>query len=661
MVSIRNIRFVAVVLLTLFLLIPASAHALEKNPGGVVLALSGGGTRGLAHVGVLKVLEEECIPIAGIVGTSMGAIIGGTAACGYSSDQIERIVDSLDFRSLFSDRKAPSASPLGRENSIEQWSFYRILMDEKGNIVGPMGGLTGLRLYDKLSEIVRPCSDASNFDELPIPFAAVATDLLSGKPVIIRKGRLADAMRASMSIPGLFEPWRIDGRMMVDGGLVANMPVWIAKKIFPGYPVIAVDITAANKTEEEINTAVDVIDQCINIMTSWEHKKNLEAADLVIKPNVSKMPMLDTSNLDAILRTGYETASSQREDIRDLAADAPYCSTGITKRVDKILPDLDERASKNLQKPDDRRLKTAKDYKYETVIGGSYSSFHGHNWLYTDVITRDFLEKDDTLTSSIMVGKEWGIGAEYLDPGNLWKQRTETAFSIRRRIIEPRNARETEWYRFSGAYTERFFVGPLRAGLGIAAEYYDSDNRSDTYISPLLFLMYNSLDDNIDPSEGTSARLDLWWPDADEPVARINYRTVHSSKDGKTRFIIRGGGYIGSVENPYYSAYLGAREELYSIADHPYRGENMAWWRATMRRVVSKNWWGTINADLFLGQGYLLDNSFNVVEDPWETGIALSVPGALLNAKVIAVYNEDEDWTFGVTFGVPVWDTGVRQ
>ena len=80
-----------------------------------------------------------------------------------------------------------------------------------------------------------------------------------------------------------------------------------------------------------------------------------------------------------------------------------------------------------------------------------------------------------------------------------------------------------------------------------------------------------------------------------------------------------------------------------------------------MRRVVSKNWWGTINADLFLGQGYLLDNSFNVVEDPWETGIALSVPGALLNAKVIAVYNEDEDWTFGVTFGVPVWDTGVRQ
>jgi len=647
--------------LALFLFSPVSVHALEETPGGVVLALSGGGTKGIAHVGVLKVLEEECIPIAGIVGTSMGAIIGGTAACGYSPEQIEKLIDSLDLRSLFSDRKPPSASPLGRENSIEQWSFYRILMDEKGDVVGPMGALTGLRLYDKLSEIVRPCSDTTDFDELSIPFAAVATDLASGKPVIIRKGKLADAMRASMSIPGLFEPWRIDGKMMVDGGLVANIPVLIAKKVFPGYPVIAVDITSASKSEEEINTAVDVVDQSINIMTSWEQEKNLEAADLVIRPDVSKMPMLDTSNLDAILRSGYETASAQREEIQALAADAPYCSTGITAREGKVLPDLDERAIENIQRPDDRRLRAAKDYKYETAIGGSYSSFHDHNWIYTDVVTRDFLEKDDSLITSIIVGKEWGIGAEYLNSGRLWKQRTETAFSIRRRIIEPRNSGETEWHRFSGSYTERFFVGPFRAGLGIAAEYYDGDNRSDTYFSPLLFLMYNSLDDSIDPSEGTSARLDLWWPDADELVARMNYRNVHSSKDGKTKFIIRGGGYIGSVDNPYYSAYLGAREELYSIADHPYRGENMAWWRATMRRVVSRNWWGTINADLFLGQGYLLDNSFDVVEDPWEAGIALFIPGNFLNAKLITVYNEEEEWTLGLTLGVPVWDNGVRQ
>jgi len=207
--------------------------------GGVVLVLSGGGARGLAHIGVLEILEEQGIPIAGIVGTSMGSIIGGLAASGYAPGELRRVVEDLDLTNLLSERTNPIFVPLPSDNLTPRNKIPWVMLNQAGEVIGPLGGLSGVKLLERFAQLASRVQ-VVRFDELPIPFAAVATDLETGEKVVLRAGSLASAMRASMAIPGLFEPWPMGDRLLVDGGLVSNLPVETAKELFPGYPVIAV-------------------------------------------------------------------------------------------------------------------------------------------------------------------------------------------------------------------------------------------------------------------------------------------------------------------------------------------------------------------------------------------------------------------------------------
>ncbi len=307
--------------------------------GGVVLVLSGGGTRGLAHIGALKVLEENNIPVRAIVGTSMGSIMGGLYACGYSADEMDRMLKEIDFEGLFYDRSKSSLLPPGEEAAGQGQSFYRIQLNEEGRVVGPLGGLTGKRLYEKLLSLtaVAPVAD---FDDLPIPFAAVATDLVSGEPVVLRGGCLASAMRASMAIPGLFDPWTINGRLLVDGGLVANAPVLIARELFPGYPVVAVDVTGGGKKREQIHTVVDVMDQMVAIMTRQNVERELKMADVVIHPMVDGLPMISGKNHEKIIEAGREAAQSVAGRIVALAegaAPVPARSPSVAPGVSSVV------------------------------------------------------------------------------------------------------------------------------------------------------------------------------------------------------------------------------------------------------------------------------------------------------------------------------------
>ncbi|MFP4483047.1 MAG: patatin-like phospholipase family protein, partial [Thermovirgaceae bacterium] len=264
MKGIRSLAgFLVLAILFVFAGFPAEAR---DTKGGVVLVLSGGGTRGFAHVGVFQVLEEKGIPVAGIVGTSMGSVVGGLAACGYDGAELQEIIEDLDLRELLRDGgKAKKTSP-GESGLDWEKSLLRLELDRSWRITGPLGGLDGESLLNRLSRLTAR-APVYDFRDLPIPFAAVATDLETGEAAVLTSGDLASAMRASMSIPGLFEPWEIGGRLYVDGGLVANAPVREAKKLFPGYPVIAVDVTGKGKGRDEIRTVVDVIDQMITIMT----------------------------------------------------------------------------------------------------------------------------------------------------------------------------------------------------------------------------------------------------------------------------------------------------------------------------------------------------------------------------------------------------------
>ncbi|MBN1332989.1 MAG: patatin-like phospholipase family protein, partial [Synergistales bacterium] len=546
-----------------------------------------------------------------------------------------------------------------QENSSESWTFYRVLLDERGNIVGPLGGLTGLRLVHKLEDLTYSCREITDFNDLPIPFAAVATDLVSGEAVIIREGSLPEAMRASMSIPALFQPWKKDGRLLVDGGLVANLPVRIARDIFPGFPVIAVDITASSKREDQINTTIDVIDQCINIMTGKDLREDLAAADLVIRPDVGDLPILDTNLMEEALEAGTREAERSREQIRDLAERSKRLPRPMASEKGSFQGDLlEDRDPFPSPFYSDRRI--VRDFRYEALLGGYYSTFHDHNWLYGDVIMRDLLEEEDTLSLQLIAGEEWGLGLRYLNEGDAWENRTDTRILFRKRVFEPRNSTDVQWDRYALSFSERFYLGSLRGGIGLLGEYYHFDKEWKGHYAPTLFLSYDSMDDMIDPTEGTSITAEFTYLDLEELIARMEFSNVHSFRNNGYRLMMKGGFSLGDEHKPYYRAYLGGREELLSLAEHPLSGENSAWWQILLRKVMIQNWWGTINADLFYTRGYLLDHSLDILDDPWEAGFALSVPGSVFNGKIIAVYGEEEDWSFGLTLGIPLREGGAH-
>ncbi|GAB1426577.1 hypothetical protein MASR2M17_00030 [Aminivibrio sp.] len=245
------------------------------------MVLSGGGTRGLAHIGVLEALQEENMPIAGIVGASMGAIIGGLAASGYTTQEIREVITTLDLTNLLSEKTNPIFVPLSQESANPRSKIPWVVMNKAGDVIGPLGGMSGVKLLEKFAQLASR-TQIVRFDELAIPFAAVATDLETGEKVVLRTGSLASAMRASMAIPVLFDPWPVGGRLLVDGGLVSNLPVDTAKEIFPGYPVIAVDVTGTLKSRKDIKSVVDVLDQSLTIFTRRNVENEILKADLVI-------------------------------------------------------------------------------------------------------------------------------------------------------------------------------------------------------------------------------------------------------------------------------------------------------------------------------------------------------------------------------------------
>ncbi|MCF0248508.1 MAG: patatin-like phospholipase family protein, partial [Synergistes sp.] len=234
---------------------------------GVVLVLCGGGMKGLSHVGVFEVLKRENIPVAAIVGTSMGAIMGGLYASGLSPEDIHAKLKDSDLMYIMSGRKNLEIynnynSPVPPGDSLISFTS-----NNGENQEGQLGLLNAKDVYSYLCDLTSHVS-VTDFDYLPIPFAATATDLDNGDTVILRNGNLASAMRASMSFPIVFDPWPVNGRLLVDGGLKANLPVLEAKKLFPGHPIVAVNLSpldiSSNNTK--FHSILDVAGQTVDIL-----------------------------------------------------------------------------------------------------------------------------------------------------------------------------------------------------------------------------------------------------------------------------------------------------------------------------------------------------------------------------------------------------------
>ena len=279
------IRMILLAACLQFVVVSASTAAERLKVG---LALGGGGARGISHIGVLRALEEHNIPIDCVVGTSMGSIVGGLYASGKTPDEIEQIVSDMDWGFALSDGTTRDNKPIRikeRQLKIAHAGRLGVSGDELGL---PLGALSGQNLNQVLSHINLDNLAVHDFDDFPIPFRAVATDLETGTEYVIGKGSISEAMRASMSVPGLLNPVELDGRLLVDGGMANNVPASVARELC-GDIVIAVNVGSPLVEKDKMTSVLAITEQISSFLTWGNTAKTIESLsddDLLIQPEL---------------------------------------------------------------------------------------------------------------------------------------------------------------------------------------------------------------------------------------------------------------------------------------------------------------------------------------------------------------------------------------
>lgn len=275
----------------------------------VGLVLGGGGARGIAHVGVLEWFEKNRIPVDYIAGTSMGGLVGAIYAMGMKADEMRPFIKTLNWDELL------SSGP-----DFEQLSFRR-KEDKRNYQVGleigyrkglslPLGVSSAHYIGLLIDRVTLPYSGIKNFDELPIPYRCVATDFIAAKPLVLKDGSLASAMRATMSIPGVFPPVERNGTVLVDGALLNNIPTDVVREFKPDV-VIAVDVGTKLGDLKTIASLPGILQQSVSVMTIESDRRNLRLADIIVAPELGELSTLDFSEIDKTADIGYQAAEAK--------------------------------------------------------------------------------------------------------------------------------------------------------------------------------------------------------------------------------------------------------------------------------------------------------------------------------------------------------------
>ncbi len=329
-----------------------------KHRPTVALVLSGGGAKGLAHIGVIKYIEHLGIPVDVVLGTSMGGLVGGLYSLGYTTAQMDTLAKTIDWGWTFSDRLSREYISYTDVKYKEKYmlsipfyyekDYYKMKMaDEnrftsvhrhddfhlgadfnegadfiKNNLLGslPSGYIFGQNVSNLISSLTIGYQDKMDFKNLPIPFICVAADMVSGKAKLWFDGKINDAMRSTMSIPGIFAPVKIDGMVLVDGGLRDNYPTSLARDIGADI-IIGVDLSDARRTYVDVNNIGDIFSQGIDMLGRDAFEKNVNIPDVKIKPDLKEFNMLSFSkaSVDTILVRGWEAAARQDSLLRVVA------------------------------------------------------------------------------------------------------------------------------------------------------------------------------------------------------------------------------------------------------------------------------------------------------------------------------------------------------
>ncbi len=404
-------RILFFILLTLF----PTLHAEEPKRPKIGLVLGGGGALGFAHVGVLQKLEELQIPIDYIGGTSMGAIVAGMYASGMSPDEIEKRFIQLDWWDVLKDhssyqfldyrKKADDLRFMGIEFGLKNWK-----------VLYSPGMSYGQKLNNVLENFTLNSIGINDFDQLNIPYRAIVTDLNSGKSIALKSGNLATAMRASMAAPGAFTPVRLDGMVLVDGGILNNIPVEVIKNMGADL-IIAVDVgsTAVDKSEEsDYRSFGDVVSRTYVLMQRPEQEKQLAQADLLIEPDLPNASSTQFHKAKEIIPPGREAAEKLKEPLLQYAVDSATFQTYLKKQrlrhtgeiqvTDIIISGEKSVSEKVIQK----RIKTKEGPLHFSTVRDDLNRIHGMGDFQTVSYTLTPGGNDEYSLEYNIAEKSWG-------------------------------------------------------------------------------------------------------------------------------------------------------------------------------------------------------------------------------------------------------------
>jgi len=315
-------------------LLPATAHASPETNAAdkglqrpkIGLVLSGGGARGFAHVGVLKVIEQLNIPIDIVVGTSMGSIVGGLYAIGLTPDEIEESVQGIDWDMVFNDYARREFRSFRRKQDDYQFTQKRIGVTGEGLRLSP-GLIGGQQIELVLDRLAYPGFHITDFDKLRLPYRAIATDIETGDAVILDRGNIAKAMRASMSIPGALPAIKYEGKLLVDGGIGNNVPINVARDMGADI-VIVVDVSAPLATQDELQSSIGITAQLTTILTrriADQQLETLSASDVLIIPGRVDLSSSSFMEYDELIQAGLDSAVEATEQLSSLSvSDTDY-------------------------------------------------------------------------------------------------------------------------------------------------------------------------------------------------------------------------------------------------------------------------------------------------------------------------------------------------
>ncbi len=332
-------KILTTILLLLFFAVQVQAQVIGPNEEVKVgLVLSGGGAKGLAHIGALKVIEEAGVKIDYIGGTSMGAIVGALYASGYSATQLDSIFRNTDFNSLISDNLPRGVKTFYEKEDSERYAIK--LPFDNFKVTIPKGFSGGQNIYQELVKYLYHVKDVTDFSKLPIPFVCIATNVETGEQVNLESGYLPEAIMASGTLPSLFEPFTIDGKVLIDGGVVNNYPIEEVKKMGADI-IIGVDVQHGLRDRSDLLSATEILLQINNFRTAEDMVEKSAQTDIYVKPDMSSYSVMDFDLDDEIIKNGENAARDKFIELKKIASKQNHVikTTTPIRPVDSLLID----------------------------------------------------------------------------------------------------------------------------------------------------------------------------------------------------------------------------------------------------------------------------------------------------------------------------------